>query len=369
MTVERHDKATLGKAVRTDAGFLTAPAFLSRVGVFTYKNGDGSVRREFRPPEEVFHEDSLASFAMVPLTLDHPGEMLTSATAKKHAVGSVGEEVREDGDKVSSRVRIIDDEAISAVERGANQLSCGYRCDIEDKPGTYKGEAYDVIQRNIRGNHVAIVSHGRAGPDVRLRLDSADAIQIDARERPDQPKGDPVKTQSIRIDGISFDLPESAAQAVAKVTAELEAVRADSANLRKSLDEATGKLDAATAALEAEKTARADAQSPERVAELVAARVGLERTAAKVLGGEAKFDGKTDDDIRKAVIEKVTPGVKLEDRSSEYVAARFDAAVDFLAEKSVDETGVIVTNASRDDAADPRAEMIANNAKRGLRVA
>lgn len=33
-------------------------------------------------------------------------------------------------------------------------------------PGTYKGQKYDGVMRDIQGNHVALVEAGRAGPDV-----------------------------------------------------------------------------------------------------------------------------------------------------------------------------------------------------------
>ena len=58
-------------------------------------------------------------------------------------------------------------EAIDAIESKAQQeLSCGYIYDADMTPGTFNGIHYDGIMRNIRGNHVAIVEKGRAGPDV-----------------------------------------------------------------------------------------------------------------------------------------------------------------------------------------------------------
>lgn len=46
------------------------------------------------------------------------------------------------------------------------ELSCGYRCRYEYAPGTYDGIDYDYVQRDIRGNHLALVENGRMGPDV-----------------------------------------------------------------------------------------------------------------------------------------------------------------------------------------------------------
>ena len=51
----RFDLAGLtGRAQRTPQGFLRAPAWVTRVGVFPYRRADGTVQRELRLPEEVF---------------------------------------------------------------------------------------------------------------------------------------------------------------------------------------------------------------------------------------------------------------------------------------------------------------------------
>lgn len=56
------------------------------------------------------------------------------------------------------------------------EISCGYLYDADMTPGVFNGEKYDGVMRNIRGNHVAIVEEGRAGPDV-LVADSVEEIQ------------------------------------------------------------------------------------------------------------------------------------------------------------------------------------------------
>ncbi|WP_347558566.1 DUF2213 domain-containing protein [Robbsia sp. KACC 23696] len=57
--------------------------------------------------------------------------------------------------------------AIRGVETGEQQeLSCAYYYRADMTPGTYEGVAYDGVMRDIRGNHVALVPKGRAGPDV-----------------------------------------------------------------------------------------------------------------------------------------------------------------------------------------------------------
>jgi hypothetical protein len=58
--------------------------------------------------------------------------------------------------------------AIDAIESGEHeQLSSGYEYKPDMTPGTTPdGEKYDGVMRSIRGNHVAMVPEGRAGPDV-----------------------------------------------------------------------------------------------------------------------------------------------------------------------------------------------------------
>lgn len=58
-------------------------------------------------------------------------------------------------------------EGIELIEsEECRELSCGYHYDPDMTPGMANGERYDGVMRNIRGNHVALVSEGRAGHDV-----------------------------------------------------------------------------------------------------------------------------------------------------------------------------------------------------------
>lgn len=162
---------------------MRTPAHLSRVGVFDYRLGSGKVRRELRPPDEVFKADSLASFDGVLLTDDHPVAGLDGKNARGLAVGTVTK-VRKDNDLLAAELLVTDAAAVTKIENGKRELSCGYQCDTDEAPGVWTdangvGHPYDAIQRNIRGNHVALVARGRAGPDARVRLDAADAERVD----------------------------------------------------------------------------------------------------------------------------------------------------------------------------------------------
>lgn len=176
----RYDVDRLGKAERTPSGGVKVPAALSRVGIFPYRRADGSTRLEFRPPEEVFHEDSLASFGGAPVTVGHPPQGVTPANWAQESKGHIVEgTIRKDGTHVAAALTVQDGATIARVDSGELcELSLGYSVDYDPTPGEYQGQRYDGVQRNIRGNHVALLPKGagRAGPDCALRLDSNSAV-------------------------------------------------------------------------------------------------------------------------------------------------------------------------------------------------
>ena len=72
MRVKRYDLGKVDKAVLTPQGFLRAPVFATRTGVFKYQLPNGDTIKELRLPEEVFDSSSLATLAGAPLTNNHP---------------------------------------------------------------------------------------------------------------------------------------------------------------------------------------------------------------------------------------------------------------------------------------------------------
>lgn len=152
--------------VKTPEGYLIcSDAILARTGKQTYTrdelfhDGDNSEVEVDRTPEEVFSEETLASFENKPLTITHPDEDVTPDNHKELGVGFVRDVRRatRDGQEVMvANIVVTDAEAIEAIESGELlELSCGYDCDISDDE--------HPCQRNIRGNHVALCKQGRAG--------------------------------------------------------------------------------------------------------------------------------------------------------------------------------------------------------------
>lgn len=186
VSVSRFDRQKLSKVAKTGAGGLRVDAALTRTGIFEYQNPDGTTRKEFRPADEVFNANALASFAGLPVTIGHPGTV-TAENWKTHAIGHVGDTPRQDGDFVAAPLFIQDAKGVAGIEAGEYvEVSCGYQVDLDETPGvTEAGDRYDCIQRNIRGNHLAIGPRGwgRGGKDVAMRLDSH-GDQLDVTEKP-----------------------------------------------------------------------------------------------------------------------------------------------------------------------------------------
>ena len=173
----------------TPEGYLRIKATFSRAGLQRYRRQDGTEAIEYRPAEEVSKQDALLSLANLPVTLEHPPELLTPETCREHQRGHTGSVVEYRTPFAVGFVTVTDREAIEAVKRrDAREVSVGYRVKFDATPGvTPDGQRYDGVQREISGNHVAIVRKGRAGPEVRLHMDSATAVDPFPADGPLQP--------------------------------------------------------------------------------------------------------------------------------------------------------------------------------------
>lgn len=153
----------------TNEGFLLCRDVpIARIGELLYADGevpveatpDGLIKIN-RSPGEVFRPETIASFEGKPVTLDHPSDFVTPETWRQLAVGTV-QNVRQgqgiENDYLFADLLITDAQAIEDIRSGLREVSCGYEADYEQvEPG--RGE-----QRNIIGNHVALVERGRCGP-------------------------------------------------------------------------------------------------------------------------------------------------------------------------------------------------------------
>ena len=185
------------------------------------------MRREYRPPEEVFSERSIATLRGATVTDLHPVSRTVDAmTWRQLAVGYAGEDIRQDGIHVAGTLYVQDAETIARIEAGERpQVSLGYDQDLDLTPGiTPEGEEYDAVQRNISYNHIALVPRGRAGATVGLRLD---------QQGHEIPPG--VSEVKIKIGSKEYDAGSPEAQAaIEALSRRADAAEAEARTARKS---------------------------------------------------------------------------------------------------------------------------------------
>lgn len=372
---ERLDSWMLVGCAVTDAdGFLRDSPIVARTGIYIYQQPDGTIIREYRPPEEVFDTDSKASFVGKPIVVGHPASgIVNSDTAQDLAIGTIlSSGYQKDETNIACDIVIHNPSAIGE-KRG---LSLGYRVDIEEAPGiTPDGQQYDVIQRNIRINHLAVVDRGRAGAKARLNLDGDEIIEG-------------VETKmKIKIDSVDFEVDEKIANYVnslqnkeenARVkldtaNTELKSVKEQNTALKADADDKKAKLDAMTAERDGlkAKVDAADAEKEKAVKEAVEAvkadmqeRAELEETAkiAKV----EKTDGLTNAELKAGIVKAAFgESFKLDGASDAYLDGAYSAAKEMLRNDNAKNQaakakgGAEKQETKNDSANDARSRMIA----------
>lgn len=328
---------------------------MSRVGVQRYINQDGTVRREYRPPEEVFKKDSIDSFRDLPVTDKHPNGLLSFDDLKKFSVGH-GKNVTKDSDGVHLGTEVIIDrhEGLKSILEDKNfQASCGYTREPDFTPGVVpngqvdSGQAYDLIQRDIRGNHIAIVDSGRAGPEACFCLDAQpkdmSVMVLDKKEGGKKMKvkiGDEEQTIDEASGKLLSALDKGLNDRLAKIE---EAIKKDSEDsdddddkgvsdeVKAKLDALSEKNKALSDSLAELKKENTDEKIQKKVNDLAKEKIAILDVARKIVKDSeiAKLDGMSVLDIKKMVLQSKT-GTSMDSKSETYVEARWDAMVENL---------------------------------------
>lgn len=173
---------------------------ISKVGVFPYLGAqlktketpwvvEDKVYQVYRPEEELNTPECINSFKLIPWVDEHTmlGPVMEQLSPKaipaeqKGVQGVIGEDVYFADGTLSGNLKAFSSTLTALIEAGKRELSAGYRCSYDWTPGQFNGQAYDVVQRNIRGNHLATVKRGRMGPDVAVQdclTFSLDALEV-----------------------------------------------------------------------------------------------------------------------------------------------------------------------------------------------
>lgn len=287
----------------TGDGYLVANPRIARSGIQIYRGievgiPDMDVVRVFRPEDEVFHLDALASLAHRPVTNNHPPDKVDAKNWRKFAIGSSGGDVARDGDCIRVPMLVMDSDAIDDVQNGKAQLSVGYSADLIWGDGvTQAGENYDAKQTNIRANHIAIVAKARGG--TRLKLG-------DHRSENDKPRKG--KAMRLLVDGINVEIEdethgEIVVRRIKTLEDNLTKTAGDVTRLTADITTLQGSVQTKDAEIVTLKKQVTDAAlTPQKMDELVKARQDMIGVAKKMLGDALIIDGRTDADIRKQCV-------------------------------------------------------------------
>lgn len=338
-TIQAHDFMSLTSRKMTDEGYLIAPGNLARTGVQEYRafelglDADGmdpmKVIRLHRPADEVFNPASMASFESKPITIEHPKEAVTADNWSELAKGEV-RDVTRSGDLMTGTLLVRAKDAIEAVQTGKVQLSNGYTFELDMTSGqTADGRAFDGIQRNIRGNHVALVDAARCGSACRI---------ADSQTNITKGKTMTDAKRKVAVDGIPLEVEDTAANVIETLVGQRNEARDALAKLQPTAAKASElqtALDKANADIEQLKK---DVITPAARDAMVADWSAMLATAKRLVP-EITTDGKTCHAIRrevitavsgkdataKAVVDAVLAGKALDVADEEHVRATFNA--------------------------------------------
>lgn len=181
---------------------------IMRAGVFQYPGrvlpgaDPQQVYNVYRPIEELTTPETLASFVGLPIVDEHEmlGGKYPRGAEERGVHGAILENIIAVGNDILAPIRIFSRSLKRLLDAGKRGLSMGYNCRYEKSSGEFGGIAYNYIQRDIRGNHLALVTQGRNATAVLDEHDVLDhfdlALDTGELTMADETKGDEKKTDA-----------------------------------------------------------------------------------------------------------------------------------------------------------------------------
>jgi hypothetical protein len=287
---------------------------------------------------------------------------------KKYQVGYCGDNIITDEYHMSNTITITDQDTIGEAQAGKRGISNGYTCDVEETPGVWMGIPYDGIQRNIRGNHVALVERGRAGDAARIRMDSMD-INLGIQEiDQNQNKGESqMALKKIKIDGVEYEAEADVIRAYTtskekadELSNTVETLKKDISKLEGERDQYKDEAEKAVKELKEKQDSNLDQAEIEKA---VQSRLVV-LDAARRAEVEIKKDF-SEADLKKEVVIKLFPNSKskIDEKGEDYVNARFDVALEHLDElENEDDEEDVNNDLQSDSLANVRPKVNADDA-------
>lgn len=133
----------------------------------------------YRPAEEL--EKAADSFNNVPFIIGHEMIGKDATPYDQRPASGVLTNVKYKAGKLYGDLKIWSEKMKDKILSGVKELSLGYKSVYERSRGVFKGQTYDFVQRNLRGNHLALVKNGRMGSEMRV-YDAKEAMTFDSIE-------------------------------------------------------------------------------------------------------------------------------------------------------------------------------------------
>ncbi len=325
---KRYDAIRIDNVIKSDSGFLTYDFLAAQTGVFPYYDWDlGRVVYELKHPDDLLRADVVDQLMHLPITEDHPWELVSTDNAKEHIKGLTTGNASVQDNKLAGEGTIFDAALIGKVLGGTkDECSLGFECTIVDEHGVYEGVAYERRQTEFRLNHLAMVEQGRCGPECSARFDSANDVAVqmrtDSKELPR--RNENMKT--VKLDGQDYNVDDAVAGRLDTLQQENEKLTRENGQLQGKLD---GKDDEIKKIKDEKDALEGTQVTAEKLDEAVEGRLMLIQDASAILDEGYDFKGKSDQEIKVDCIKVMNQDFKADGKSEDYINARFDTILEF----------------------------------------
>lgn len=160
----RYDAAQKFTFKEDENGFIEAEGVIATAGEkLIYGHGIETIS------EKALFEN-MDGWLGLPVTVQHPKDLLTAATTKEHQVGSVTKVWRQDN-QLRVKFKLTTKKGIEAVKNGLRGLSAAYRAVMDG-----------MTQVGRTNNHLAICNVGRS-PSSGIRSDSRQSYGMTVQDK------------------------------------------------------------------------------------------------------------------------------------------------------------------------------------------
>lgn len=305
-----------------DSGQMIAPCSIARTGVMSYLAKECGDAFKDRDPmsivkiatlaEDLFCKDSIESYRSAPITVGHPEDDVNTENSKDLVKGMLEGLPLRDGELLSATLVLNDADAISITKQSDSQLSSGHTARLVLCDAAVTG--YDAKKTHIRCNHVAIVSRGRAGSEVRIA--DADAVAEEGFVEPVfDAEGNEVKPVEVPAAVVPAVVVEPVA---AEVVEPVAVALGDAAALAIEVAQLTVKLEDAQAEIKTLKLIDIDT--------LVQERLELVSNVLKLADGIV-VTGKSAMELKREVVAKCRDA-DMTGKSDAYIEARYEVLLE-----------------------------------------